>query len=76
VVTEENFAGEDKSFQRRTVYKILLAAGTDVRTTDQVVDVTIEGGQVVAGPFKILAVLPRRGAKGMNHISLKLERIK
>ncbi|MCC6192264.1 MAG: hypothetical protein IT318_24800 [Anaerolineales bacterium] len=56
-----------------TSSKLLLPAGTDVAAEDcQVVNIVIEGGQVLAGPFGIAAVLPRR-ARTVHHVTVELE---
>jgi head-tail adaptor len=73
VEKEEKFADENTGLQMLTVYRLLLPAGTDVTTADRITNIRIENDEVLAGPFGIEEKLTRRGAKGQNHISLKLE---
>ena len=80
VEKEEKFADENEGLQILTVYRLLLPARTDVATGDRISRIAIENDEVITDPatgqpqvFGIEERLTRRGAKGQNHISLKLE---
>lgn len=75
VVREEKFADERQGLQMMTVTRLLLPAGTDVTAADRIKNIVIEDGQILPGPYGIEEALPRRGPKGKNHVSLKLEAI-
>lgn len=77
---EEKFADEATGLQILTVYRLLLPAGTDVTTADRISRIAVENDEVISDPatgspqvFGIEEKLTRRGPKGQNHISLKLE---
>jgi hypothetical protein len=55
-----------------TTTKAVFLPGTDVRVGDRVT-FTLEGG-VTMGPFSVEEILPRTGLRGMNHLSLRLEK--
>jgi hypothetical protein len=76
VVKQEKFASETQGLIVQTVYLLLFAPGADVKKGDQIIDLTIEDGEVIRGPIAVLEAIPRRGAKGVNHLSVKLERVK
>jgi hypothetical protein len=80
VEKEEKIADENLGLQMLTVYRLLLPAGTDATTTDRISRIAVENDEVITDPatgnpqvFGIEEKLTRRGAKGQNHISLKLE---
>jgi hypothetical protein len=56
-----------------TRYMLLLPAGTDVREGDKVIDLVLEDG-TRQSPFRVKAILPRRG-QTMHHVTLELERV-
>lgn len=76
VVKEEKFALETGGFQVQTVYMLLFKPDVDVRKGDRIINLTIEDGEVIKGPITVLEAIPRRNAKGLHHLSAKLERVK
>ena len=75
VEKEEKYADETVGLITQVIPRLLLSTGLTINSvTDRVKDITVEDGSTI-GPFNILEVLTRRGPKGQNHISLKLEKI-
>lgn len=75
LVIKEQRVG-DSAFAERpviTTYRLLLAAGVDVRQRDRITTIRDEEGLVDAGPFRVEEVMKRR-ARTVRHISLLLER--
>src|SRR5512134_2113294 len=74
VVKTQTILSDDRA-QRVTVtrYMLLLAAGTEVREGDRIIDLVLEDG-VREGPFRVKAILPRR-ARALHHVTLELERV-
>lgn len=75
IIKEETRPAEEQSLQKRTVYTLLFPAGADVLGVDQVANIVTEDAITEPGPFKIEALLPRRLAAKIHHLSAKLERV-
>lgn len=74
VKTQRNPLGALAENPYITTYLALMPAGTDVKPGDRLANVVFEDGETDAGPYRIEAILTRRG-RGACHISLQLEKV-
>lgn len=74
VIKQERLALQNKSFMTASSYTLLIDPDLDVTTKDRVYEVMFEDKLIEAGPFDVMAVMPRRG-KAERFLSLALEKV-
>lgn len=75
MVEMQDMPVEMTTAEQRTRYTLLLKSTADVQDGDRIADVAFEDGSTEPGPFEILALVPVRSLKRLNHYRLELERI-
>lgn len=74
IIKTEKVADKEIGLQTLTTYLLLLDTDINIETGYRIVDIQIEDGLEEKGPFRVEEKIVRRGAKGQNHVSLRLKR--
>lgn len=75
VAKRQQYANESTGEQRLFDYLLLLRNDQTIETTDRITSITLNGGSVDTGPYKVIGVL-NRNAMTTRHKSVALEKVK